>query len=287
VSDTLIEITALDHTYLPGTPMATRALRGASFRLKAGEIHALVGPSGSGKSTLCHFANGLLCPPAVGHVRVLEQDTGAKQCDVHLLRREVGLVFQQPHQQMLEELVGDEIAYGPAQLGLDTAQLRERVQEAMAAVGLSFQRYVDRRTFALSGGEMRRVALAGVLAMRPRIMVLDEATTGLDPIGKQQVAEFVRRLHDERGMTFVIVSNDMDEVASLADRVTVLYEGQTMATGPTQEILGPALGLARYGLLRSTAGQIVDRLAEAGLDVDRSPITLPEAEEAVWEAITH
>jgi energy-coupling factor transport system ATP-binding protein len=286
VSDTLIEITALDHTYLPGTPMATRALRGASFRLKAGEIHALVGPSGSGKSTLCHFLNGLLRPAGHGHVRVLGQDTAAKRCDVHLLRRDVGLVFQQPHQQMLEELVGDEIAYGPAQLGLDTSQLRERVQEAMAAVGLSFGRYVDRPTFALSGGEMRRVALAGVLAMRPRIMVLDEATTGLDPIGKGQVAEFVKRLHGERGMTFVIVSNDMDEVASLADRVTVLYEGQTVATGPTAEILGPALDLAHYGLLRPAVGQIVDRLAGAGLAVDRTPITLLDAEEAVWAAIT-
>ncbi len=285
MADTLIEITALDYTYLPDTPMATRALRGASFRLRENEIHALVGPSGAGKSTLCHFANGLLRPVGLGHVRVLGQDTAAKHCDVRLLRRQVGLVFQQPHQQMLEELVGDEIAFGPAQLGLDTAALRERVREAMDAVGLSFERYVDRHTFALSGGEMRRVALAGVLAMHPRVMVLDEATTGLDPLGKQQIAELVRRLHAERGMAFVIVSNDMDEVANLAHRVTILYEGRTVATGPTLEVLGPAFDLASYGLLRPSAGQILDRLAEAGLAVDRSPITLPEAEEAVWQAI--
>lgn len=285
MTEPLIEITDLDHTYLPGTPMATEALRGASFRLDEGEIVALVGASGAGKSTLAHFMNGLLRPAAPGHVRVLGQDTAARSCDVRLLRRQVGLVFQHPHQQMLEELVGDDIAYGPAQLGLEAAALRERVQEAMEAVGLAFEQYVDRRTFALSGGEMRRVALAGVLAMQPRVMVLDEATTGLDPAGKEQVLALVRRLHAERGIAFVTISNDMDEVASLADRVTILHQGRTVADGPIRKVLGPDTDLPRYGLLRPTAGQVVDRLADAGLPVDRSPMTLAEAEEAVWQAI--
>ncbi len=285
MAEPLIAITALRHAYLPGTPMRTDALKEVDFRLHEGEIVALVGPSGAGKSTLAHHMNALLRPETTGHVRVLGQDTASRTCDVRLLRRQVGLVFQHPHQQMLEQLVGDDIAHGPAQLGLEGAALRERVREAMDAVGLPFAQYVDRQTFALSGGEMRRVALAGVLAVRPRVLVMDEATTGLDPAGKAQVMDVVRRLHAELGLGIVIISNDMDEVAGIADRVTVLFEGRTVAAGPTHEILGPDLALSDYGLLRPTAGQIVDRLADRGLDLDRSAVTLAEAEEAVWQAI--
>ena len=285
MAEPLIAITVLRHSYLPGTPMQTDALQDVDLTLREGEVVALVGPSGAGKSTLAHHMNGLLRPAVTGHVRVLGQDTASRSCDVRALRRQVGLVFQHPHQQMLEQLVGDDIAYGPAQLGLDGAALRERVHEAMEAVGLPFERYVDRQTFALSGGEMRRVALAGVLALRPRVLVMDEATTGLDPAGREQVLQVVRRLHAERGIGIVIISNDMDEVAGIADRVVVLFQGRTVADGPTREVLGPGLDLPAHGLLRPTAGQLVDRLAGGGLPIDRSPITLPEAEEAVWQAI--
>lgn len=284
MSDLIVSVRELDHTYLPGTPMATVALRGASLAVRRGETVALIGQSGAGKSTLLHSLNGLLRPPRTGQVLVFGHDVGDPDCDIIDLRRRVGLVFQHPHHQLFERYVGDDVAYGPRQLGLSRDRVRERVRWAMNAVGLDFRAFVDRHTFSLSGGEMRRAALAGILAMRPQLLVLDEATSGLDPRGRRQVHALLQRLRDE-GMTILIASNDMDEVAELADQVTVLYEGRTLLAGRTHDVFAQREALRHYGLSSPTPSDIVYALREAGLPVEREAITACEAEEAIWQAM--
>jgi len=281
----IVEISALAHTYLMGTPMETVALRDAHLTVRRGEMAALIGPSGSGKSTLVQFVNGLLRPATPDCVRILGQDTHSSTVDFGSLRRRVGLVFQSPAQQMLERYVGDDIAYGPRQMGLERVIVRERVEWAMDAVGLSFDAFVDRHTFSLSGGEMRRVALAGVLAMRPELLVLDEATTGLDPHGRESVHDLLTTLRDKEGMTVLLVTNDMDEAAALADSVTVLDQGRTVLAGPTRSVLADDSVLSEHGLVCPAATRIVGALADAGVPVARGALTPLEAEEAIWQAM--
>ena len=281
----IVEIRDLHYTYLSNTPMATVALRGAELTVRRGEIAALVGESGAGKSTLVQFLNGLLLPQTTGKVMVLGQDTGEPRYDASGLRRRVGLVFQFAHQQLFERFVGDDVAYGPRQLGLRRDEVRERVRWAMEAVGLPFDRFVDRHTFSLSGGEMRRAALAGVLAMRPELLVLDEATTGLDPRGRQETHRLLRELRDTRGITIVLVSNDMEEVAELADRMSVLHQGWTALQGAPREVFGQVERLQDYGLLRPPANAIIQRLSALGMPVDTGALTVGEAGETIWQAM--
>jgi len=286
MTEQIVAVQQLHHTYLPGTPMTTVALQGANLAVRRKEIHALVGESGAGKSTLVHFLNGLLRPPKPGQVVVFGQDTGAPDCDLVSLRRRVGLVFQHAHHQLLQRYVGDDVAYGPRQLGLSRDQIRERVRGAMNAVGLDFEALVDRPTFSLSGGEMRRVALAGILAMRPALLILDEVTTGLDPLGRRRVHALLRQLVADDHVTVLIVSNDMDEVAELADRVTVLHQGRTVLAGEPREIFRQRKLLGQCGLTCPIASDIMCALDEAGLPIDREAITIAEAQEAIWQALT-
>jgi energy-coupling factor transporter ATPase len=286
VSDVIANIHELEHTYLKSTPMAIAALQRASLVLQRGHVAALVGPGGAGKSTLVHFLNGLLRPSSTGKVSVLDQDTADPGCDMIALRRRVGLVFQYPHQQMFERYLGDDVAYGPRQLGLSREEVRERVRWAMEEVGLPFENFVDRHTFSLSGGEMRRAAMAGVLAMRPELLVLDEATTGLDPQGRRQVHALFRRLRDEEGMTILLVSNDMDEVAELADDITVLHQGCTVISGSAREVLTRGDVLRAWGLRAPAVVEIAAALREVDPTLADGALTMDEAEEALWRAMS-
>jgi energy-coupling factor transporter ATP-binding protein EcfA2 len=285
MTETVVTIRALVHTHLARTPMATAALRGASLTLHRGEIGALIGPGGAGKTTLVSFINGLQRPIDFECVVVFDQDMADPSVNLEALRRKVGLVFQHPHHQLFERFVGDDIAYGPRQLGLEGGALRERVRQAMQLVGLDFAAFKDRATFTLSGGEMRRAAMAGVLAMQPELLILDEATTGLDPEGRDRIHSLLRRLRDEQGLTVLIVSNDMSEVAELADRVTVLVEGRTVAEGTPRQVFYSDEPLERHGLLRPPVVHTVERLRAAGVDVPGQPLTAGEAEEAIWQAL--
>ena len=285
MTEALATIRSLHHTYLPGTPMATVALRGAELDIHRGEIGALMGASGAGKSTLVHFLNGLLRPREAGAVTVLGQDTADPDCDLAALRRSVGLVFQYPHQQLFERYVGDDVAYGPRQLGLSTDEVRSRVRWAMEVVGLDFEAFVDRRTFSLSGGEMRRAALAGVLAMRPELLILDEVTTGLDPRGRRELHTLLRRLCAEEDVTVVIVPNDMGEIAELADRVTVLHQGRTVLAGHPREVFGHRELLHACSLACPPAADIIYELRQAGLSVNQDAITVSEAVETIWQVM--
>jgi energy-coupling factor transport system ATP-binding protein len=282
----LVAVRGLEHTYLRGTPLAVQALVDASLTVEAGSISALIGPSGAGKSTLLYCLNALLRPERSGQVRVLGHDTASPTCDVAALRRGVGLVFQAPHLQLLERFVGDDIAFGPRRAGLTGQPLRERVRWAMEAMGLDFELFKDRQALLLSGGEMRRVAIAGVLATRPELLVLDEATTGLDPAGRRDMHALLRQLCQQEGLTVLLVTNDMDEVAELADWVTVLYQGRTSQTGTMRQVMSQGDALRQIGLEPPSAQGLVRALAARDVPVALDAVTADEAQEAIWQAMT-
>ncbi len=265
----LITMHHLVHDYMRGTPLQVRALHDVNLEIRQGEIVGVIGHTGSGKSTAIQHMNALLRPHG-GNVTVLTHDIANKNLDVRELRRRVGLVFQFPEAQLFERYVGDDIAYGPRNLKLSREEIRERVRRAMAAVGLGFDEFKDRMTFSLSGGQMRRVALAGVLALEPEILVLDEPTAGLDPEGRAQLMEHILALH-RAGTTMVMISHDMDELAKICDRIYVLADGRTVLEGTPGTIFAQADYLRSLGLGIPVATQIMRTLAAQGIDVTPAP----------------
>ena len=281
MTENVIEVRDLWHWYLRGTPLESVALQGASFTLAAGEIVGVMGHTGSGKSTLVQHFNGLLRPHG-GTVRVFGTDLGDRHADPRPLRRRVGLVFQFPEQQLFDPTVGDDIAFGPRKLGFDRTEVRRRVTAAMAAVGLPFETFKDRYTFGLSGGEMRKVAVAGVLALEPEVLVLDEPTAGLDPRGRRDLLNVLRALHDERGTGLVFVSHNMDEVAELVSRVDVLAHGRTVLSGPVREVFREGDRLRELGLGVPAATELAGALRDRGVALSGDVLTIDDAVEAMW-----
>ncbi|HKV46096.1 MAG TPA: energy-coupling factor transporter ATPase [bacterium] len=276
----LIAVEDLWHTYMAGTPFEHQALCGVSLSIYPGEAVGIIGQTGSGKSTLIQYFNGLM-RPARGRVVVAGHDLGSRGVDLAAVRRAVGLVFQEPENQVFERLVGDDIAYGPRQLRLPFLEIRERVRWAMETVGLPFNAFKDRYTFTLSGGELRKAALAGVLALRPRVLVVDEPTSGLDPGSREELRGRIRDLRTRDGMTLVIVSHDMEEVARLSDRLCVLHDGAVVATGTPREVFSDGARLAALGLAPPEATQVVQRLRARGYPVRPDALTVEEAERAL------
>ena len=274
-----IEIEDLWHTYMRGTPFEHPALRGVTLHVHDGEVVGIIGQTGSGKSTLIQYFNGLM-RPIRGRVIVAGHDLGSPRADVAAVRRAVGLAFQEPETQVFERLVGDDVAYGPRRLRLPFHEIRERVRWAMEIMGLPFETFKDRYTFTLSGGELRKAALAGVLALRPSVLVLDEPTSGLDPRSRDDLRARIEELRDREGMTVVLVSHDMEEVVRLSDRVYVLHDGAVAASGSPREVFGDAARLAAAGLAPPEAAQVVQRLRDRGYPV-REALTLEEAETAL------
>lgn len=279
----VIAIDGLRHVYLEGTPQAQQALYNASLHVAPADVTAVIGPIGAGKSTLLHFCNGLLRPRERGRVMVLDQDLST-DVDLAALRRNVGLVFQYPHHQLFERFVGDDVAYGPRQMGLDEDEVEERVQWALQAVALDPEVFADRPTLSLSGGEMRRAAIAGVLATRPSVLILDEVTTGLDPEGREQIHALLRQLNEREGTAVLFVSNDLDEVATLAHKAMLLYRGYTLAEGSVRELFADLPLLARAELGAPFAGGLAAALEARGIALEHMPLTAAEAEEELWQA---
>jgi energy-coupling factor transport system ATP-binding protein len=280
----VIQVQALHHTYLAGTPFEAVSLRGVNMNVDEGEIVAIIGPTGSGKSTLIQHFNGLIRPQK-GLVRVFGKDVSADGLDLKWLRSQVGMVFQSPEQQLFEQYVGDDVAFGPRKLGLDRHQVRQRVREAMEAVGLDFEEFKDRLTFSLSGGEMRKAAIAGVLALQPRILVFDEPTSGLDPETTRQFLARIKEWQASRDLTVILVSHDMESVAALADRVYVLVGGQTVLEGRTREVFSQCDLLRAYGLDSPQISQVMHRLRGRGRDVRADVLSVVEAEQELCLSI--
>ena len=261
--EVIIEVRDLRHEYMLGTPLAITAISGIQLEVRRGEIVGVIGHTGSGKSTAIQHLNGLYRPQH-GQVRVLGQDLGDTHTDVRALRRRVGLLFQNPEAQLFEQYAGDDVAFGPRNLKLSREDVRARVRRAMEAVGLGFEEFKDRITFSLSGGQMRRLALAGVLALEPEVLVLDEPTAGLDPQGRRQLYDTLLALH-AGGLTLVIVSHNMDELAQVCQRLFVISDGQTVMSGSPAEIFSQATELRRMGLGVPGVTAAVDDLRQAGL----------------------
>ncbi|MDI3316664.1 MAG: energy-coupling factor transporter ATPase [Bacillota bacterium] len=274
-----IEVEHLSYVYGENGPEPVTALEDVSLRIDDGQFVAIIGSTGSGKSTLIQHFNGLIRPQH-GRVVVDGLDLARRGTRMLEVRRRVGLVMQYPESQLFEETVLAEVGFGPRNLGLDDEEVRLRAERALETVG------VDRSLwglspFELSGGEMRRVAIASILAMEPRALVLDEPTAGLDPRGRRQILEQVRRLHRQRGITVVLVTHNMEDVARLAERVFVLHRGRLVAEGSTREVYARGEELRAYGLAPPQVSQVLEQLRACGFDVRTDRITVEEARDEI------
>lgn len=269
-----IEIKHLDHIYMPGSPFETKALDDVTLTIGDGEFVGLIGHTGSGKSTLVQHLNGLMKPDH-GSIIVDGMDVSDKNTDLREIRRRVGLVFQYPEHQLFEETVRKDVSFGPRNLGCSEQEIEERVVKACHQVGLSDEK-LDMSPFDLSGGNKRRVAIAGVLAMRPRVLVLDEPTAGLDPRGRNELLELIRGLHDEEGNTIVMVSHSMDDISALAQRIIVMNEGRVAMDGTPREVFAHPQELVDMHLGVPAAAQLAMELRKRGYNLPDNVYTLDE-----------
>jgi energy-coupling factor transport system ATP-binding protein len=249
--------------------------------LSRGTISGLIGQTGSGKSTLLQHLNGLI-RPQTGQVIVDGLDWADPNLDARAARRVIGLLFQQAEDQLFERFVGDDVAFGPRQLKLDHAEIRQRVRSAMDAVGLPFEAFKDRLTQTLSGGEQRRAALAGVLALQPRVLVADEPTAGLDPRGRADILNIFRRIN-QQGVSLLVASHRMEDIAALCESVVALRGGQVAAAGPTRAVLSQPDMLERHGLPPLPLIAVVNALRSAGWPVPSDALSVPEIAAALAE----
>lgn len=259
----VIRAEGLSHRYMTDTPLEVQAISDINLAVHRGEIVGVIGHTGSGKSTAIQHFNGLLRAHG-GTMRVLGRDMRDPKVDVKAIRRRVGLVFQQPEAQLFERYVGDDVAFGPRQLKLSREEVRARVRRAMEAVELGFEEFKDRMTFTLSGGEKRRAALAGVLALEPEVLILDEPTAGLDPVGRAHLLKRILALH-ETGTTLVLISHNMEELAQVCHHLYVIADGRTVMDGPPGVIFGQAEKLRALHLGVPPVTEVMNRLAEAGI----------------------
>lgn len=277
---TILETRGLTHVYGAGTPFERTALDHIDLRVEQGEILGIIGHTGSGKSTLIQHFNGLLKPTA-GEILLGGQSIwDAKgKCD-RTTRFRVGLVFQYPEYQLFEETIAKDIAFGPANMGLGQSEIDERVKEAMAFVGLAPE-LVGQSPFALSGGQKRRVAIAGVIAMRPEVLILDEPTAGLDPAGRDEIFAEIRQYHDQTGATILFVTHSMEDAARMADRMLVMNHAEIMLLGTPREVFSHAKEIIAAGLDIPEITKVILELNRRGIALDPSIFTVEEAVRAI------
>ena len=261
-----IEVSHLTHCYSEGSALRTVALDDVSFRIENGEFVGIIGHTGSGKSTLVQHLNGLLKPTS-GQVLVDGEDLNGEHVNRRALRQRIGLVFQYPEYQLFEETVAKDIAFGPKNQGLSASEIDERVRYAMECVHLDYQKYAERSPFELSGGQMRRVAIAGVLAMKPSVLILDEPTAGLDPRGRDRILGMLEELHARENVTILMVSHSMDDMARLAGRLIVMSDGKVVADGTPREIFMQEDMMTSIGLDIPEAARLCARLRAKGYDL--------------------
>lgn len=272
----IIEIKDLCYIYNPGTPFESRALNNINVNIAEGEFIGLIGHTGSGKSTLVQHLNGLIRPTSgqiiIDGINITDKDVKLKS-----IRQKVGLVFQYPEYQLFEETVYKDIAFGPCNLGLDEEEVDKRVRESMEVVGLDFDSLKDRSPFELSGGQKRRVAIAGVIAMKPKVLVLDEPTAGLDPRGRDDILGEIYELFKKEGITIILVSHSMEDIAKLVDRILVMHHGKIVMDGKTREIFRRADELESLGLGIPQITKFMREFKALGNDIREDILTVSEA----------
>lgn len=279
-----IIVNHLEYTYNPGTVFEKKAVNDVSFTIEDGEYVGLVGRTGSGKSTLALHLNGLLKPTA-GGIYVDGVDIFSEGYDMKKLRSDVGLVFQYPEHQLFEEDVFSDVCFGPKNLGLSNNEVELRAYEALKAVGIPDDRfYVS--PFDISGGEKRRAAIAGVLAMKPKVLVLDEPCAGLDPAGREEILSLCDSLHEGMGITVILISHSMDDLAEHAKRLLVMSDGQLVMDGPCHEVFSQREQLESIGLAVPQVTAILSDLAAMGLDVNTGLITVEEAKQEILRVLS-
>jgi energy-coupling factor transport system ATP-binding protein len=275
-----ISVKNLNYIYNPGMPGETVALSDVSFDVADGTVLGIIGHTGSGKSTLLQHLNGLIKPTS-GDVYIDGQcitDGKVKMTDI---RRKVGLVFQYPEYQLFEETVSKDVAFGPKNLGLDEEEQAARVKKAIGLVGLDYEEIKDLSPFELSGGQKRRVAIAGVIAMDPKILILDEPTAGLDPSAHRDILAMVRRIHEEMGIILIFVSHNMGDIAEMSDRVMVMSGGKVALEGTPAEVFSHSDKLAEMGLGVPPAREIVELIRSKAPGFESQALTIDEAAEDI------
>ena len=275
-----IKIEKVSYIYMKGTPFEKRALNNVDLEVKDGEFVAVIGHTGSGKATLIQHINGLL-KPSEGRIYIDNENIGEKGVLLSDVRKKVGLVFQYPEYQLFEETIEKDIAFGPKNLGLEESEIDIRVKRAMATVGLDYEEYKDKSPFELSGGQKRRVAIAGVIAMEPKTLILDEPTAGLDPKGRDEILFQIKKLQKEYEMTIILVSHSMEDVSKIAERIIVMDSGSIILDGAPAEVFKEVETLERVGLAAPQITYLVKALKEKGIVLSEDTFTIDSAKKQI------
>ncbi|MBP1919098.1 energy-coupling factor transporter ATPase [Youngiibacter multivorans] len=271
-----IKVENLTHIYMPGTPFEMIALDDISLELEEGKFYAIIGHTGSGKSTFIQHLNGLLKPTS-GKIFIGDVDITDKKTVMSEVRKRVGLVFQYPEYQLFEETIEKDVAFGPKNLGLPEAEIQSRVRKAMEIVGLDFEKFRNLSPFELSGGQKRRVAIAGVIAMEPQVLILDEPTAGLDPKGRDEILAQIIKLHEYYKSTVILVTHSMEDVAEIADEVIVMSDSKVIMKGLPSEVFTKAELLESVGLGAPQITYLMKALKDKGFDVSTDIFTVKDA----------
>ena len=262
-----IRVENLTYTYNKGLAYETKAVDSVSFEIEDGEFVGIIGHTGSGKSTLIQHLNGILKTDQ-GKIIIDDVEISAKNVKMTDIRRRVGLVFQYPEYQLFEETVAKDVAFGPRNLGLSEEEINERVELALSLVDMNSDDFKERSPFDLSGGQKRRIAIAGVIAMRPQVFVLDEPTAGLDPKAHKEILDMIDGIRERTGTTVILVSHNMSDIAAMADRVLVMDRGKLIMNGPPKEIFSDGEALKNIGLSLPDSTVLANMLAEKGMVPD-------------------
>jgi len=279
-----IKVENLTHIYDKKQPTEQIALDDVSFEIEDGSLTGIIGHTGSGKSTLLQHLNGLLKPDK-GHIYIGDVDitgSGIRMVDI---RKKVGLVFQYPEYQLFEETVSKDVAFGPKNLGLNEEEIEERVEEAIRLVGLDYESIKDRSPFELSGGQKRRVAIAGVIAMRPEVLILDEPTAGLDPKAHQDVLKMIEDVHRHTGNITILVSHNMSDIARLSDKIIVIDSGRLVTVGTPKEVFSRVDELRAVGLDLPELTEFTEELRDKGFEINPTILDIDEAVENIAKAL--
>lgn len=274
----------IKYVYGEGTAFMTVALDDVNIEIKKGEFVGIIGHTGSGKSTLIQLLNGLEMP-ALGDVYVDDIKVGKDKSELRKIRQTVGLVFQYPEYQLFEETVEKDVEFGPVNLGLSVSEVKKRVKNSLEAVGFNYEEIKDKSPFDLSGGQKRRIAIAGVLAMEPEYLILDEPTAGLDPAGRTEIFEQITKLHKNKNQTIILVSHSMEDVAKLVEKVIVLYKGKVFMQGTPKEVYRHPDELKKINLGVPQIVDVISELRSKGLDLPDDIITVEEAKTEILKEL--
>ena len=280
-----IEVRNITHIYSEGLPHESKAIDDVSFDVADGEFVGIIGHTGSGKSTLVQHLNGLL-KPKLGTITVGGEEITADGVPMTKVRKKIGLVFQYPEYQLFEETVEKDVAFGPGNLDLSEEEVAEAVRRAIRLVGLDYEEIREKSPFELSGGQKRKVAIAGVIAMRPEVLILDEPTAGLDPKAHKEILQMIQDIHREENTIIILISHNMNDIAALSDKILVMEQGKLAMSGTPEEVFAREEELAAMGLELPETAKLVSNLSRRGIAVEGSIFTIDQAEKAILRAFS-